>query len=201
VEDLLRRDKNPKDSVKIAIVGKYVEYEDSYKSLNEALYHGGLASQVKVELEWVESEDLLDGHARQRLESFHGILVPGGFGKRGNRRMLCAVEYARTRHTPFFGICLGMECAVIEFARNVCGLAAANSSEFDRPPSTGFSTCCAICWAATSWAATCGWARSPAKSMPNSLAYQVYQQRESRSGIATGTSSTGRTSRYSRATG
>jgi CTP synthase len=130
-EELLQRGKHPRDTVKIGIIGKYVEYEDSYKSLNEALYHGGLANQVRVELEWVESEDLIDGSAVRRLAPFHGILVPGGFGKRGIEGMLRAVEYARTRGVPFFGICLGMECAVIEFARSVCGLRGANSSEFD----------------------------------------------------------------------
>jgi len=177
-EDLLRRDKNPKDSVKIAIVGKYVEYEDSYKSLNEALYHGGLASQVKVELEWVESEDLLDGHARQRLESFHGILVPGGFGKRGIEGMLCAVEYARTRHTPFFGICLGMECAVIEFARNVCGLAAANSSEFDPSAEHRVFYMLRDLLGSDIMGGNMRLGSFPCEIDADSLAYQVYQQRE-----------------------
>ncbi|NWG12079.1 MAG: CTP synthase [Acidobacteria bacterium] len=129
-EDLLRRDKNPKGSVDIGIVGKYVEYEDSYKSLNEALYHGGLANELKVNLKWVESEGLLEETVGPRLEPYDGILIPGGFGKRGIDGMLRAVRYARTCKVPFFGICLGMECAVIEYARNVCGLQA-DSSEFD----------------------------------------------------------------------
>ncbi len=129
-EDLLRKKKNPKGSVDIAIVGKYVEYEDSYKSLNEALYHGGLAHELKVTLKWVESEGLLEETIDHQLERFDGILIPGGFGKRGIEGMLRAVRYARTRGVPFLGICLGMECAVIEYARNVCGLQA-DSSEFD----------------------------------------------------------------------
>ncbi len=129
-EELLRRDKNPRGSVDIAIVGKYVEYEDSYKSLNEALYHGGLANELKVNLKWVESEGLLEKTIDRQLESFDGILIPGGFGKRGIDGMLRAVQYARVHHVPFFGICLGMECAVIEYARDVCGLQA-DSSEFD----------------------------------------------------------------------
>jgi len=130
-EEILRRDANPRDTVRIGVVGKYVEYEDSYKSLNEALYHGGLANQVKVELNWIESEDMNDGKIDGQLGEYDGILVPGGFGERGIEGMLLAAKFARTRKVPYFGICLGMECAVIEYARNVCGLDGANSSEFD----------------------------------------------------------------------
>jgi len=128
--DLVRRGKNARDDVRIAIVGKYVEHGDSYKSLNEALYHGGLANELRVDLKWVESEGLLEETIAEQLGPFHGILVPGGFGKRGIDGMLRAIRYARTEGVPYFGICLGMECAVIEFARNVCGLQA-DSSEFD----------------------------------------------------------------------
>jgi CTP synthase len=116
--------------IHIAIVGKYVEYEDSYKSLNEALVHGGLANGVKVDLKWVESEELTDENCAEKLGRFHGILVPGGFGKRGIEGMLKAIRYARESKIPYFGICLGMQCAVIEFARNACGLDA-DSSEFN----------------------------------------------------------------------
>ena len=129
-EKLLHLARNPIDAVNIAIVGKYVEYEDSYKSLNEALYHGGLANQVQVNLKWVESEGLMDETLEEQLGPFDAILVPGGFGKRGIDGMLRAIRYARTELVPHFGICLGMECAVIEFARNECGLQA-DSSEFD----------------------------------------------------------------------
>ncbi len=129
-KDLLYRDHHPRDTVRIGIVGKYVEYEDSYKSLNEALYHGGLANQVRVQLKWIESEGLMDETLDEQLSGYDGILVPGGFGKRGIDGMLRAIRYARTRKVPYFGICLGMECGVIEFARNVCGLQA-DSSEFD----------------------------------------------------------------------
>jgi CTP synthase len=128
--ELLRRARNPRDLVRIAIVGKYVEYEDSYKSLNEALYHGGLANQLRVDIKWVESEGLLEETLDEQLRPYHGVLVPGGFGKRGIDGMLRAIRYARTRRMPFFGICLGLECAVIEYARSVCGLQA-DSSEFD----------------------------------------------------------------------
>ena len=129
-ENLIHRHKHPQGSVRIGIVGKYVEYEDSYKSLNEALYHGGLANCIEVDPKWIESEGLMDETLDEQLSEYDAILVPGGFGKRGIDGMLRGIRYARTRRVPFFGICLGMECAVIEFARNVCGLQA-DSSEFD----------------------------------------------------------------------
>jgi CTP synthase len=129
-EQMIESDRHPIDSVQIGIVGKYVEYEDSYKSLNEALYHGSLANQLRLEIRWVESEGLLDEMMEEQLGKYDGILVPGGFGKRGIDGMIRAAQYARTRKVPYFGICLGMECAVIEYARNVCGLQA-DSSEFD----------------------------------------------------------------------
>ena len=135
-EELVHRVYNPKDDVKIGIVGKYVEYEDSYKSLKEALVHGALAHNLKLSLTWVEAEgleskDKEDRSYESQLEEFDGILVPGGFGKRGIAGMLNAIRYARERKVPYFGICLGMQTACIEFARNVCGLEDANSSEFD----------------------------------------------------------------------
>ncbi|PYV15705.1 MAG: CTP synthetase [Acidobacteria bacterium] len=127
---LLEVGRHPRETVRIGIVGKYVEFEDSYKSLNEALYHGGLANQARVEMKWIESEGLLDETIGEQLAPYDGILIPGGFGKRGIAGMLRGVRYARTEKVPYFGICLGMECAVIEFARDVCGLEA-DSSEFD----------------------------------------------------------------------
>ncbi len=129
-EKMIESAGKPVDSVQIGIVGKYVEYEDSYKSLNEALYHAGLANQLQVQLKWVESEGLLDEMLDEQLGKYDGILIPGGFGKRGIEGMIRAAQYARTRKVPYFGICLGMQCAVIEYARNVCGLQA-DSSEFD----------------------------------------------------------------------
>ena len=132
-EELVHRVYNPKDQVTIAIVGKYVEYEDSYKSLKEALVHGALAHNLKLSVNWVEAEGLEAGQqaCEEQLSSYDGILVPGGFGKRGIEGMLQAIRYARENKIPYFGICLGMQTACIEFARNVCGLAEANSSEFD----------------------------------------------------------------------
>jgi CTP synthase len=128
---MVGRLKHPKHQVSIGLVGKYVEYEDSYKSLKEALLHGGLAHETKVNITWIESERLAWPDAIATLERFDGILVPGGFGKRGVEGMLCAIRYARECKVPYFGICLGMQTMVIEFARNVCGLAQANSTEFD----------------------------------------------------------------------
>jgi len=132
-EEIVRRVYNPKAEVTIGIVGKYVEYEDSYKSLKEALVHGALAHNLKLNANWVEAEGLETGDQsyEAQLEDYDGLLVPGGFGKRGIAGMLNAIRYAREKKVPYFGICLGMQAACIEFARNVCGLAEANSSEFD----------------------------------------------------------------------
>lgn len=130
--ELVETIKHPDAGVTIGIVGKYVELEDSYKSLNEALVHGGFANRLKVNIRWVESEELVDdANWEDRLRDFDAILVPGGFGKRGISGMLRAINYARREGTPYFGICLGMQCACIEFARNVAGLEGADSTEFD----------------------------------------------------------------------
>ena len=115
----------------IAIVGKYVELEDSYKSLREALTHGGVANKVRVSVKWIESEDLMNDDYESRLRDFDAILVPGGFGKRGIAGMIRAITYARKSNTPYLGICLGMQTACIEYARNVCGLKDADSTEFN----------------------------------------------------------------------
>jgi CTP synthase len=130
-EDLVERLNHPDGEVTIGMVGKYVEYQDSYKSLNEALVHGGAAHRLKVNLAWVEAEGLEGDGWEEQLRDLNAILVPGGFGKRGIPGMLRAIEYARTRKVPYFGICLGMQCAVIEFIRHVCGIRDADSSEFD----------------------------------------------------------------------
>jgi CTP synthase len=128
---MLERMQNPVDEVSIALIGKYVEYEDSYKSLKEALLHGALAHQLKLNLHWIEAEGVDGPGWEKRLEDYDGILVPGGFGKRGIEGMLNAIRFAREQKVPYFGICLGMQTMVIEFARNVCGLERANSTEFD----------------------------------------------------------------------
>ncbi|MGA2146446.1 MAG: CTP synthase [Bryobacteraceae bacterium] len=128
---MLDRLENPTGEVNIGLVGKYVEYEDSYKSLKEALLHGGLAHGLKVNIHWIEAEDLTAENREQELEGYDGILVPGGFGKRGIEGMLQAIRYARERKVPYFGICLGMQTMVIEYARHVCGLEDADSTEFN----------------------------------------------------------------------
>ncbi len=129
--DMVHRLKHPDGEVHIGLVGKYVEYEDSYKSLKEALLHGGLAHNTKVNIDWIEAERLKWPDCKNELAGFDGILVPGGFGRRGVEGMLNAIRYAREEKVPYFGICLGMQTMVIEYARNVCGLDQANSTEFD----------------------------------------------------------------------
>jgi CTP synthase len=116
--------------VRIAVVGKYTALVDSYKSIQEALIHGGIANDVKVRIDWLSSEQFEQGRGVDLLEDYHGLLIPGGFGPRGVEGMLMAIRWARENHLPFFGICLGLQCAVVEFARTVCGLEESHSSEF-----------------------------------------------------------------------
>ena len=138
--ELVDRCYHPRDEVHIGIVGKYVKYEDSYKSLKEALTHAAVSQNLKLEVTWIEGENLEpktppgpsdDRSYETELSGFDGILVPGGFGKRGIEGMLNAIRYAREKQVPYFGICLGMQLACVEFTRNVCGITGANSTEFD----------------------------------------------------------------------
>jgi CTP synthase len=128
-DDLVRRIKHPIDELTIHVVGKYVGYEDSYKSLNEALYHGGFKNQLKVNIKWIEAEALEEPNGSSLLEGADGILVPGGFGDRGTRGMMAAARYAREHAIPYFGICYGFQWATVEYARHVAGLADADSTE------------------------------------------------------------------------
>mgnify|MGYP003852858151 CR=1 FL=1 len=128
----VQRIKNPRTSIEIALVGKYVSYHDSYKSIIEAFVHAGAINNCKVELRWISAEEVTKENVDELLQGVRGVLVAPGFGARGIEGKITAIEYVRTRGIPFFGICLGMQCAVIEFARNVCGLSDANSSEFKR---------------------------------------------------------------------
>jgi CTP synthase len=130
-KDLVRRIKTPEYSVRIAIVGKYTNLIESYKSLNEALYHGGFSNNCRVELYFVDSESINNGNCGDILSDADGILVPGGFGSRGIEGKICAARFAREKKVPYFGICLGMQIAVIEYARNVAKMEGAHSSEFD----------------------------------------------------------------------
>jgi len=130
-ERLVAKIKNPRHSVTIAVVGKYIHLRESYKSLNEALCHGGIANDCKVSLDFVDSETIDESSCGQRLLAADGILVPGGFGSRGIEGKIRAIRFAREKKIPFFGICLGMQMAVVEYARNVAGMEGAHSTEFD----------------------------------------------------------------------
>jgi CTP synthase len=188
-EDFVERYVSPRDAVSIAIVGKYVDLTESYKSLNEALYHGGIANDCRVNLIFVDSEQVEDGTCSQHLADADGILVPGGFGTRGIEGKICAANYARVNRIPYFGICLGMQIAVIEFARNVAGLAGANSSEFDA------STPYPVIYLMTEWldektgtiqkrdvnsakGATMRLGAYPCRLAPGTLAYDAYRREE-----------------------
>ncbi len=131
-ERIVRTLKNPSRAVKIGIVGKYVDLKESYKSLNEAIVHGGIANNVRVEMAYVDSETLTEGNIATALADVDGILVPGGFGERGAEGKIVAIRHAREKKIPFFGICFGMQLAAIEFARHVCGVKDATSREFER---------------------------------------------------------------------
>jgi CTP synthase len=130
--DIVDRYHNPEGEVTIAVVGKYVGLQDAYKSLNEALIHGGMANRVKVNIRWIDAEffEGEDSEVAARLEPMHGILVPGGFGERGSEGKIAAAGFARTRNVPYFGICFGMQMAVIEAARSLAGIEGASSTEF-----------------------------------------------------------------------
>ena len=130
-KDVMRKIKEPEDRVKVALVGKYVGFKDSYKSLMEALTHGGIANNLGVDIQWVDSEEVEKSGAEKFLSDVDSVLIPGGFGERGIEGKIETIQFAREKKIPFLGICLGMQCAVIEFARNVCGLKGANSTEFD----------------------------------------------------------------------
>jgi CTP synthase len=132
-KQVVERVRKPEGEVKIAVVGKYMQVKDSYKSLMEALAHGGLANNVRVNVEWIESEVFERDDAASYLEDMHGILVPGGFGERGTEGKIAAVKFARERKVPFFGICYGLHMAVIEVARDLAGLEGAGSTEISKP--------------------------------------------------------------------
>ncbi|MBV0892757.1 CTP synthase [Paracoccus sp. Z118] len=130
-DDVMDRLTNAEGEVKIAIVGKYTQLEDAYKSIAEALTHGGMANRVRVRPEWIDAEKLEKPEGTHLLDGYHGIIVPGGFGERGTEGMIAAARYAREREVPYFGICLGMQMAVVEAARNLAGIPDAGSEEFD----------------------------------------------------------------------
>jgi CTP synthase len=134
-ENFVQKFKNPQSEIVIAVCGKYVHLHDSYKSIIEAFAHAGVANNTRVTLKWVDSESLEGQDSETALSDVCGLLIPGGFGSRGIEGKINAVRYARKNRIPFFGICLGLQCAVIDFSREVCGLAGANSTEFNESPS------------------------------------------------------------------
>jgi len=175
---MLERLGNPQDEVHIGIVGKYVEYEDSYKSLKEALLHGGLAHRLKVHIDWIEAEGVVGEDWEKQLEGYDGLLVPGGFGKRGIEGMINGIRFARERKVPYFGICLGMQTLVIEFARNVCGLEGADSTEFN--PGTPHRVIFKLreLKGIDDLGGTMRLGSWPCKLQENSFAYRAYESRE-----------------------
>jgi CTP synthase len=161
--------------VRVAVVGKYVHLKDSYKSLHEALVHGALANDVKLDLNYVDSEDLArPERCAEKLAGHHAILVPGGFGDRGTEGKIQAIRYAREQGVPFFGICLGMQMAVVEFARHVCGLEGANSVEFNATPPHALIHLMETQKGVTDKGATMRLGAYPCVLAPGSLAASVY---------------------------
>jgi CTP synthase len=173
-EELVRRATHPKHSVVVAVVGKYARHKDAYKSLYEALDHAGLAHEARVVVRRVESEELEVRSPEELLSAVDGILVPGGFGIRGTEGKMVAIQYAREQGIPFFGICLGMQCAVVEFARHVIGLPGANSTEFN--PSTRSPVICLMeeQKRVTALGGTMRLGAYPCKLVPGTRAAQAY---------------------------
>ncbi len=173
-EQLVQQIKHPEDELTIHVVGKYVGYEDSYKSLNEALYHGGFANRVKINIQWVESEALEEPGGERLLDGADGVLVPGGFGNRGTRGMMKAAQYARSNDVPYFGICYGFQWATVEFARNVAGLVEADSTECD--PDTPYKVIYKLrdLLGVEDLGGTMRLGEYPCELIPGSLAAQIY---------------------------
>ena len=177
-QEIVQIIKNPRGSVEIAIVGKYVNLKDSYKSLNEALTHGGIANRCRVNMRYVDSEALAKEGPEKFLQGIDGILVPGGFGERGIEGKIMAVKYAREKHIPFFGICLGMQVAVIEIARHVCGLEGANSSEFNSHTSHPVIALMPEQEQVVNKGGTMRLGAYPAVLKEGTLAFQAYQEKQ-----------------------
>lgn len=175
--DMVNRIKTPGSGrVRIAVVGKYTELIDSYKSVQEALIHGGIANDVKVDIDWISSEQFDEGAGVDRLRKYDGLLIPGGFGPRGVDGMLEAIRWARTHELPFLGICLGLQCAVIEFARNVCGIAEADSFEFREEGPDPVICLMDSQLQVTTKGGTMRLGAYPAHVRPGTRAFEIYQQ-------------------------
>jgi CTP synthase len=175
-QELVQRIKNPEHEFSIHVVGKYVELEDSYKSLNEALSHGGFANHARVKFHWVEAEALEEEGGEHLLDNAHGILVPGGFGLRGTRGMMRAARVARERRIPFFGICYGFQWAAVDFARNVCGLQGADSTECDEQAAHKIIYKLRDLLGVEELGGTMRLGQYPCELVPGSLAHRIYGQ-------------------------
>jgi len=175
---LLQRLRNPEHEVSIAVVGKYAEHRDAYKSIYEALDHAGMANEAQIRLARIRSEDIEDEGANRLLGGYDGILVPGGFGERGVEGKVSAIRYAREKRIPFLGICLGMQCAVVEFARNVCGMEGAHSTEFNQE--TRYPVICLLDdqKTITEKGGTMRLGAYPCRLIPESRAAEAYQAEE-----------------------
>ena len=171
---MVDRIRNPaKGRVRLCVVGKYTELVDSYKSIAEAFIHGGAVNDVEVDVEWRSAEDV-EARGTDFLEPFHGVLIPGGFGERGINGMLDTIRFVREREIPYFGICLGLQCAIIEFARNVCGLPTAHSSEFDLRTSDPVISLLDSQHQVTDMGGTMRLGAYPCVLQPGSRAHEVY---------------------------
>jgi len=177
-KDFLYKLKNPKTEVKIGLIGKYIELKDSYKSIIESLIHAGVANDCKVKIEWIHSESLTDDNVDYKLKHLKGILVAPGFGSRGIEGKINAIQYARVNKIPFLGICLGMQCAVIEFARNVLNLQDANSTEMDAFTSSPVIDLLEAQKKITNKGGTMRLGAYPCNIIENTKAYEIYQCKE-----------------------
>ncbi len=175
-KSFVRKIKNPQYSVRVGLVGKYVRYRDSYKSILEAFVHAGSINNTAVEVELIDSEELDETNCEQILGGLDGVLVGPGFGKRGIEGKIYAIRYVREHKIPFFGICLGMQCAIIEFARNVCGLEGANSTEFDKKTRYNVIDLMEEQKKILNKGGTMRLGQYPCKIQPNTLAYSIYNQ-------------------------
>jgi len=172
----VRRIKNPQHRVKVGLVGKYVKYRDSYKSILEAFIHAGSINNTAVDVELIDSEELTEENCERLLQDLDGVLVGPGFGRRGIEGKIIAIKYVRENKIPFFGICLGMQCAIIEFARNVCGLENANSTEFDKKTKYNVIDLMEEQKKITNKGGTMRLGQYPCKIIPGTLAYSTYNQ-------------------------
>jgi CTP synthase len=172
----VRRIKNPQNRVKVGLVGKYVKYRDSYKSILEAFIHAGSINNTAVDVELIDSEELTEENCKSFLQDLDGVLVGPGFGRRGIEGKIIAIKYVRENKIPFFGICLGMQCAIIEFARNVCGLENANSTEFDKKTKYNVIDLMEEQKKITNKGGTMRLGQYPCKIIPGTLAYSTYNQ-------------------------